>query len=178
MKEYNDLTQKLEQLSPISVGYIINLYILAFFTIDVMSFNEFPEIPFFVKGYFDGLFKKIEALESDVLSLQDLIELWHIDGKNERLSLDNIMYLHLVLFNLRNLRVRKLPSLELVGKEELSHTYYKKLLPLYSNKLHLLKCSLVKWLKTSFPVENERKFDFVNKLKTRESGFRLDGGGP
>ncbi len=26
MKEYNDLTQKLEQLSPISVGYIINLY--------------------------------------------------------------------------------------------------------------------------------------------------------
>ncbi|KKN14256.1 hypothetical protein LCGC14_0998040, partial [marine sediment metagenome] len=121
---------------------------------------------------------KIETLESDVLSLQDLIELWHIDGKNESLSLDNIMHLHCVLFNLRHLRLRNLPSIELAGKEELGHEYYKKLLPLYSEKLHLLRCSLVKWLKTSFPVENEREFDFIDKLKMREPGFKGEGGGP
>ena len=143
-----------------------------------MSFNEFPEIPFFVKGYFDEFFKNIEALESNVLSLQDLIELWHIDGKNECLSLDNIMYLHRVLFNLRHLRVRNLPLVELAGKKELSHAYYEKLLTLYSKELHLIKCSLVKWLKTSFPIENEREFSFIDKLKMREPGFRWDGGGP
>ncbi len=140
-----------------------------------MSFNEFPEIPFFVKGYFDEFFKNIEALESNVLSLQDLIELWHIDGKNECLSLDNIMYLHRVLFNLRHLRVRNLPLVELAGKKELSHAYYEKLLTLYSKELHLIKCSLVKWLKTSFPIENEREFSFIDKLKMREPGFRWDG---
>ena len=143
-----------------------------------MSFNEFPEIPFFVRGYFDDIFKRIEALESDVLSLQDLIELWYIEGKIEHLSLDNIMYLHRVLFNLRHLRLRNLPLVELAGKEELSHAYYEKLLTLYSKKLRLLKCSLMKWLKTLFPVESKRKFDFINKLKTRELGLRWDGGGP
>ena len=47
--------------------------------IDVMSFNEFPQILFVVKGYLEGLIEKIEAMESDVNSLQDLIELWHLD---------------------------------------------------------------------------------------------------
>ncbi len=96
--------------------------------IDVMSFNEFPQILFVVKGYLEGLIEKIEAMESDVNSLQDLIELWHLNGKNERLSLDDVMFSHRVLFNLRHLKIRNFPLVELARKEELSHAYYEKLL--------------------------------------------------
>ncbi len=146
-----------------------------------MSFNEFPEIPFFVKGYFNGIIKKIEVLESDILSLQDLIELWHIDGKNELLSLDNTMFFHSVLFNLRHLRIRNFPPVEFVGKEELSHVYYEKLLTIYIKKLHLIKCSLAKWAKWPkflFAVESKRRSDLIDNLKTIQSGFKWDGGGP
>jgi len=68
MKEYNDLTQKLEQLSPISVGYIINLYKGTNYSVIVeLQFLSFFHLEYHIrKNHCDSTFlttKKTRNLE-------------------------------------------------------------------------------------------------------------------
>ncbi len=125
--------------------------------INIMSLYEFPQIPFIVKGYLEELIRKFEALESDVFFFQDMIEMWYIDRKQERWILKDSGFSSRLLFKLKNLRVWNFPliQLHLSRKKDLSQAYYKRLLISYIKKLHLIKCSLVKWLNFLFIMEGK-----------------------
>ena len=43
--------------------------------IDIMSLNEFPQIPFVIKGYREGLIRNLEVLKSHVLYYPDPIQI-------------------------------------------------------------------------------------------------------
>ena len=129
--------------------------------IDIMSMNEFPQIIFVIKGYFEGLIRNLEVLESHVFYFQDMIEMWYMDRKRESWMLRNTQFPIRILINLKSNRIRNFPLVSLVGEVALSTKYYKDLLESYIRKLTLIKCVLVKWLRFLFLVED--------KLYTRTS---------
>ncbi len=133
--------------------------------IDIMSLNEFPQIPFVIKNYLDGLIKNFEKLESELFFLQDMIELWYIERKHENWSLDNIVFALRLLFNLKHLKVKNFLLVRSFGLEGMSQAYYRELLISYIGKFHLIKCSLVKWLKFLFILEGKR----YNRVKIYDS---------
>ncbi len=124
--------------------------------IDIMSLNEFPQIPFIMKGYFGGNLRKLEILESDVFFYHDLIELWYIDRKNISWVLNNIQFAQRILLNLKWNKIRSYPLISIEGEIKLSIRYYEKLLESYITKLSIIKYTLIKWLKFLFLLENKR----------------------
>ncbi len=49
--------------------------------IDILSLNEFQQIPFVIKGYFEGLIRNLEVLKSHVFYFQDMTEMWYMERK-------------------------------------------------------------------------------------------------
>jgi len=123
--------------------------------ITIVSLYEYPQNPFIVKGYLDEQIIEFESLESDVFFFQDLIEMWYIDRKHERWILEDIAFSQRVLFNLKNLRLEKFSFVQFPIKQDMDQAGYKKVLLSYIEKLHLIKCSLVKWLKFLYIIEGK-----------------------
>ncbi len=92
--------------------------------IDVMSLNEFPRIPFIMKGYLGGELRNFEALESDVFFYYDLIELWYIDRKQEGWMTTDIRFATRILSNLKTNKIKNYPLISPEGGLRLSTKYY------------------------------------------------------
>ncbi|KKL94998.1 hypothetical protein LCGC14_1859030 [marine sediment metagenome] len=112
-----------------------------------MILNEFPQIPFVIKGYREGLIRNLEVLKSHVFYFQDMIEMWYMDRKRESWMLRNTQFPIRILINLKSNRIRNFPLVSLVGEVALSTKYYKDLLESYIRKLTLIKCVLVKLIR-------------------------------
>ena len=135
--------------------------------IDIMSLNRFPRIPFSINGVFDDLVRNLEALESDVFYFQDLIEMWYIDRKRNKWTLEPADFSQWIVTNLRFNRIRNYALVSLLGRIVLSPKYYYELIKSYIRKLAVIKITLGKWLKFLFQIENKlySKPDIHDSLK-------------
>ena len=91
---------------------------------NALNMYEYPEIPFIISGIQGIHLRKFDMFKSNVMYLQDQIELWYLERKFESWIMNNHELSQQVLLCLKLVRIKNHPLFNFWGDLVLSENRY------------------------------------------------------